>query len=547
MFLKSAISSAVVVATLGLAACGGGTTSSSSALAVAVSVSVGDTIALSTSGRLFSFNRAAPGTQVGSVAVSGLVSGETLLGIDVRPANGTLYGLGSNGGIYRIDPATGIATVSSTLRAAPGDDNPFTALAGTSFGVDFNPVADRLRVVSNTGQNLRINVETGDAITDLTIAPATAAVSASAYTNAFAGTTTTRLFNLNLATNTVDLQDPPNNGTLVTGTSIGLSASAVNGFDIDARDNVGYAALTVGGTTALYRVDLSAVAPAVATTLVGTIAGGDGIRGLALVQPTVAVNVTGLTTDNRLVGFNPRSPNTLSSDVAITGLNPGESILGIDFRPADSQLWALSSAARLYTLNPVTGAATFRVALSAEPTDVTAPFTGLDGSATLSVDFNPVPDRMRVITPAGQNLRINVATGATITDGTINRISGPASVLGAAYTNSFAGTTSTRLFDLESNNSVLALQNPPNDGTLVNVGALGLNITGMAGLDIAGGDNGLVLAALRTGTTGAFTLRSISLLTGASSLYGNSSGDASLSLIGGLNGPQLRDIAISRL
>ena len=101
------------------------------------------------------------------------------------------------------------------LRAATGSANPFTNLSGANFGVDFNPVADRLRVVSNTGQNLRINVDTGDTINDGTIAPASASVSASAYTNAFPGTTTTRLFNLNLATNSLDLQDPPNNGTLV--------------------------------------------------------------------------------------------------------------------------------------------------------------------------------------------------------------------------------------------------------------------------------------------------------------------------------------------
>ncbi|MDB5890590.1 MAG: polymerase [Polaromonas sp.] len=542
MFRPSLMTSAVLAAALGLAACGGGGSSTSSP--ELVNVTVGDTVALTASGHLLSFNRITPGTQVGSVAVVGLIGNETLLGIDVRPADNTLYGVGSIGNIYKLNPANGQATFVSTLRAAAGDDRPLTALSGTTFGVDFNPVADRLRVVSNTGQNLRINVDTGDATTDGVITPAGAAVSASAYTNSFAGTGSTRLFSLNSATHTLDLQDPPNNGTQVAGPPLGVASAAVNGFDIDARNNTGYAALTVGASTALYRINLSAAAPAAAATLIGAIAGGETIRGLALVQPAAA-SITGLTTANRLVGIDPRAPTTLTRNVAITGLTAGDIILGMDFRPADGQLWALSNTGRLYTLDAATGAAILRSTLAADPADLTAPFTGLDGSTALSVDFNPAADRLRVLSPAGQSLRINVATGATTTDGNVNRVPGPASVIAAAYTNSFAGTTATTLYDLDANSDVLAVQNPPNDGTLVNVGALGVDITGLAALDIAGGENGLALAALRPGAAGPFELRSVTLATGASALYLNTSGNAALSQIGGASGPELRDIAIS--
>ena len=152
-------------------------------------MSVGDTVVLTASGRLVSFNRAAPGTEVGAIGVVGLAAGETLVGIDYRPADSLLYALASSGKVYTVDPSTGVATLKSTLKAAAGDDSPFTALAGTRFGVDFNPAADRLRVVSDTGQSLRINVDTGVAITDRNIALAggSAQISASAYTNAFAG------------------------------------------------------------------------------------------------------------------------------------------------------------------------------------------------------------------------------------------------------------------------------------------------------------------------------------------------------------------------
>ncbi|MFM9880220.1 MAG: DUF4394 domain-containing protein [Burkholderiaceae bacterium] len=537
MFRKSALSCAVLALTLGLAACGGNDDNTS--------VAVGDTVALTVTGRLISFNRVTPGTLVGDINVTGLASGETLLGIDVRPATNTLYGLGSAGGIYTIEPSTGVATRITGLVNAAANAVAFTALSGTSFGVDFNPAADRLRVISNTGQNLRINVTTGETFNDLPISPAVASVSASGYTNAFPGAASTRLFNLNLTTNTVDLQDPPNNGTLVTGPTLGVTATAVNGFDIDARDNTGYAALTVGSTTSLYRINLTAAANA--ATLVAAIGGGEQIRGLALMQP---LTVAGLTNDNRIVTFNPRTPNTLASNVAITGLNTGENILGMDVRPADGLLWALSSTGRLFTLNASTGAATFVASLFADPADVTAPtFTALDGSTALSVDFNPVPDRMRVITPAGQNLRINMLTGATNADLPINRASAAPTVLAAAYTNNFPGVTTTTLYNLEGNTDILTLQNPPNDGTLTNVGTglvAGLDLSTFAGLDIAGGDNGLVLAALRSGTTGPLSLYSVNLTTGAAALYFNTSGNTALSQIGGATGPVLRDIAILR-
>ena len=68
-----------------------------------------------------------------------------------------------------------MATFKASLLAATGDDNPYTALTGSQFGVDFNPVADRLRVPSDSGLNLRINADTGATTTDGTINRASAA------------------------------------------------------------------------------------------------------------------------------------------------------------------------------------------------------------------------------------------------------------------------------------------------------------------------------------------------------------------------------------
>ena len=218
-------------------------------------------------------------------------------------------------------------------------------------------------------------------------------------------------------------------------------------------------------------------------------------------------------------------------------------MLGIDFRPANGRLYGLTSAARLVTIDPVTGAATAPIALAADATDTSSPYAGLENATVFTVDFNPAADRLRVLTDTGLSLRINVDTGATTTDGRINRAT-PATVVAGAYTNSFVRAASTALYDLDATSDVLALQSPPNDGTLVNVGPLGVDLTGQNAMDIAGGANGLVLAALRAGAVGPYSLYTVSLTTGAATLYGNTTADLTRSFIGGATGPQVRDIAI---
>ena len=505
------------------------------------SATVGDVVALTVSNRLISFDRAAPATIRTNVLVTGLQSGENLVGIDMRPVDGMLYGVGSTGRLYTLDPVTGAATNKSRLAADAADTtDAFTALAGTNFGVDFNPMADRLRIVSNTGQSLRINVDTGATTTDGSIngGAANTAISASAYTNSFAGTGSTTLYGIDAVNNTLYTQNPPNNGTLANPVPLGIVAGAVNGFDIDARTNMGYMVATVGGARNLYGVNLAATtAPA---TLVGALGVTEDIRGIALRAAQTPV-VLGLTDDNRLVGFKVGTPNTLDTNVAISGLAPGELVLGIDVRPRDNMLYGLTSTARLITIDPATGVATVKATLAADSTDTTLPYTAIAGTA-FAVDFNPVADRLRVISNSGQNLRINVDTGATTTDGVINRAGAAPMVAAAAYTNSVPNATATQLFDVDSTSSVLALQNPPNDGTLVNVGPLGVTVAGDGGMDIAGGANGLVLAALRTTAGGPTSLYRVDITTGAGTLIGGAANPATSRIGSGM--PGVKDIAI---
>ena len=121
-----------------------------------------EAVGLTDDQRLVCFKADAPKFLRTIGSVSGLSGDAKLIGIDYRPKTGDLYGLGDAGGVYIVDPSNAVATFLFTV-----------VLDGKSFGVDFNPAADRLRVVSDTGQNLRINVDDGTVIPDgvLTYSP----------------------------------------------------------------------------------------------------------------------------------------------------------------------------------------------------------------------------------------------------------------------------------------------------------------------------------------------------------------------------------------
>ena len=126
-----------------------------------LSVADCDRVRATVDNKLVSFKPATPGTFDTTAAITGLQGGENIIGIDFRPTNGKLYAATSGGRVYTIDPTRRRRRWFRCWRPTRPIDDPFTAITGTNFGVDFNPVADRLRIVSDTGQSLRINVDTG--------------------------------------------------------------------------------------------------------------------------------------------------------------------------------------------------------------------------------------------------------------------------------------------------------------------------------------------------------------------------------------------------
>lgn len=540
MFRRTLIASAASAVLL--VACGGGNDYSPPAPPLPPTpATVGDTVALTATGKVISFNRATPGTLVGMVTVTGLASGETLLGIDLRPADGQLYALSTLGKVYTIDASTGAATLKATLAADPADTtDPFAAVAGTRFGIDFNPTVDRLRVVSDAGMNIRVNVDTGATFTDgvLKLSGATPTVVAAAYSNNFDGATATQLFDLVATDATLYVQTPPNDGTLAAASALplGVAFGDAADFDIDAVSNTGFAVLTAGGATQLYSIDLGASANA--ATAVGAIGSTESIVGITLNQRAAAATVTALTTDNRLLRFNPRTPNQIDSTLTLAAPS-GEAVIGIDIRPIDGKLYAATrdaaGAGRIYTVDETSGALTPVATIS----------VALTGTV-FSVDFNPAANALRIVGNDGQSLAVNLTTspGTATVNGAINSATIPSpSVIGVAYLNSGISTTppaATTLYSMEASTDVLTTQVPAS-GALTTIGALGRDIAGMAGFDIAGNRNGRALAAFGA-ASGPFTLYEVNLATGATILPRGLTADTAR--IGGASGVALRDIAI---
>ncbi len=496
-----------------------------------------DTYAATSTNRLVYFKRST-GEIKSSADISGLAAGETLVGIDFRPADAALYALSTSGKIYTVDTASGAATLKSTLAADTADTSaPFAALDGEVFGVNFNPVADRLRVVSNNGQNLRINVDTGAATTDGALNPGTPSATAAAYSNSFSVACRTRLYVIDASTNKLLLQDPPNAGTLAEIGSLSAPDSTENwaAFEVvTASDgtNQAFSILPAAVGATIYDIDLASADLDNPRTL--SLQTGESLRGVSAAPPSVAPTqapgeFVGVSVSNQLVSFNRGAPGKLCTKMPIGGLEANEDVLGVDVRPADGALYALGSAGKIYTLDIATGAATLKSTLTADVADVSAPFVSLP-DADFGVGFNPVPDRLRAVSRDGQNLRINVDTGATTTDAPLSPTS--MAVSAVAYSNAYAGATTTTLYavDTASANLTTIGGNPatggacpldasnPNCGNVTSLGPLGVSdMTDVDGFDIDGDPAAAVSAflALSIGTATSSSLYVVDLATGA--------------------------------
>ena len=187
-----------------------------------------------------------------SVKISGL-SG-SIIGIDVRPADGMLYALAEDGTVATINVTTGAASVKTKLETM--------LTKGIKGVVDFNPVADRMRIIGTDGTSLRANVDDGKVVVDGKLkfkegdlnAAKPVMVVAGAYSNSLKGTKETNLYDIDLS-GIYSRQAPPNDGILNTLGTTGLDGKSV-AFDITSDANGGNMGWLVSGSTA-YSLDIA--------------------------------------------------------------------------------------------------------------------------------------------------------------------------------------------------------------------------------------------------------------------------------------------------
>ncbi|WP_223284916.1 DUF4394 domain-containing protein [Hymenobacter qilianensis] len=224
--------------------------------------------------------------------ITGLTPNEEMAGLDFRPLNGQLYALTvqrpqggpqmDNGRLYTINAATAEATRVASLSV------PLTFRG--AYGFDFNPVVDRIRIVSRSGLNVRVNPADGSAIQDGDLNPGTPVVEAAAYDNNFAGATISNLYVIDtrdfsprapfLSAKLFQL-NAPNAGNMVEVGNLELNAGPGSNFDIGGTTNTGYAVLNITGSTELYTIDL-ATGKATSKGIFGRSSGGIGTSGFTV-------------------------------------------------------------------------------------------------------------------------------------------------------------------------------------------------------------------------------------------------------------------------
>ena len=461
--------------------------------------------AVSGNSNLLSFYSGTPGFINSAVAITGIASGQTLVGTDFRPNTGQLFGLGYNTStgesrLYTIDLTTAVATPvgSGPTTLALGD-------ATDNIGFDFNPTVDRIRVVSTNRADYRLNPNNGAlAFTDGMLAYAgtdtnagqAPRVGAVGYTNSYPGSTSTTLYDIDEARNTLATQNPPNAGTLNTlGTLGGLTLSSTNAlvdldvyFDRTNLTNEAYLTANPGGqsTSNLYTLSLASGTP----TLVGAIGLGIPVRDIAaqLAGADASANLAGRllygVAGGNLVSFDSGNPTVIRTAVNITGLpvDGSQVLVGTDFSPATGLLYALgyntaTQQGQLYTLDVPTGALTAVGSLNTYGLGTTA--------ANIGFDFNPTVNLIRVVSATNQvNLRVNPSTGAVTGDTNLSNSSGTPVLTGVAYTNNDNNAnTGTTLYGIDQARNVLVRSTNANAGTYVDQGSLNVVLNTATGAD----------------------------------------------------------------
>lgn len=380
---------------------------------------------------LIRFSTRSPNTIHARVPVANLAN-SSLAAIDIRPSNGHIYGLGivtSTGRLVERFPSGSVGVVG-----------PQFTVSGTNIGMDFNPVTDQLRIVSEAEMNILVNPDNADTTVQSGLSPGNPSVVAIANTNNLPGAQgPTLIFGIDSgADSLVQLTGFQNNTVTTLGpltdNGFQVSTNGASGLDIQGYTDTAFATLTDALVSGFYMVDTDDGN----VRKVGTAIGANlSVKGLALVPQTPtnfvvppAADLVGVDGANHLIKFNSNSPSTTTT-VNITGLQAGEQAHEIAYRASDNSFYIVGitdgpgvndSVGRLYKIDLGSGAAT----------QFGAPFgTALVDGANYGLDANPQHDSFRIFNSSDQQVTIS-STGNAF-PGTIDHPFLSENLVAAAY------------------------------------------------------------------------------------------------------------------
>jgi hypothetical protein len=490
---------------------------------------------------LIAFDSDHPESILRALRISG--TDDFVMAIAVRPSDDQLFALTDQHRLYRIERRSGLATPIGATPIVP-------ALAG-DVSMSFDPGTGMLRVVTSSGQNLRVNsfdgtTFDGDPTTpglqgdrplvyagDDVAAARRPFVAAIAHARGVSSVGSTAfvidaafdsLARLGVSDATGGSRDA---GVLHTVGLLGVDVDAeLAGFDVSAATGVAYGAFTLTNETSTHLYVVSLLSGA--ATQVGLIGVPEArIRAIAvdplgadLPAPTVLV---ALTQNGELVRFATDDPTKIRGRATIKGLVPGDSLAAIALRPATGRLYGLSPQGRLYVINASTGVVR---AVSATPFEI--PLSG----TRFAMDFPPSSGVARVVSDTGMNFRVATSTGAVVdsdpnTPGVQpdadlrfkegDELSGSAPNLSAiAFVRTTTGST---LFGISPESDMLVQSvDSPTSGVLRSVGPLEFDATGPVGFEIF--DETTAFATFGT-SGGASHLWSVDLATGSATDIGS--------------------------
>jgi trimeric autotransporter adhesin len=449
-----------------------------------------------------------PSSISGPYSISGITSGQFLVGIASRSSNGMLYALGYDSSAGRAQLYTITSSGASYVATAVGAS--LYMSLGTTNNAAFAFVSDfdnQIRVIGRNGNNYVMNADSGTVmatgstlgyVSGDTYFGTSATVAATSYTNHFYGSDATEEVGYDIANNVLFTFDAGtyangfNNASsnmhsvgitsalsLATGSNIGMDTW----YDSATHSNTTFLAATnLFGSAHLYSYNWGIATTGTLNDLGAIGTGSITVRGIAfgMSAPDSTAPVTGhlataLTLNLRnLVFFDSYSPSKIRREVRLSGMTSGQTMLAIDYG-ADFNLYGFgynytSGTYQLYRIDTTTGSVT-----AINSTAASLNLGTDDGSGDhINVGFRFIANsanRIRVIGNGGRtNVQISATTGLVVeTDSALTRVSGDASsgdslsLTSFAYTDTYSGDTSSQLLGYDAVSGSLVLFDAAND------------------------------------------------------------------------------------